>query len=161
MRVLVQRVNTAWVRFADGSETRRSGPGLLGLVGFAAGDGPELLAPMARKLVQLRIFEDEEGRMNRALEEVGGDLTLVSQFTLYADLRKGRRPSFVRALAPDAARALFERFVEQCRETVPSVATGRFGEPMAVHLVNDGPVTLMLDSDELMPDARAAAPPRA
>ena len=149
MRVLVQRVREAWVAFADGSETRRSGPGMLALVGFTEGDSAELLEPMASKLLHLRIFDDAEGRMNLGLAEVSGDLTLVSQFTLYADMRKGRRPSFAKALEPGLARELFDGFVAVCRKEKPGLALGRFGEPMQVHSINDGPVTLLLDSREL------------
>jgi D-tyrosyl-tRNA(Tyr) deacylase len=149
MRVLVQRVKSAWVTFEDGSETHHAGPGLLALVGFKAGDGAALLEPMARKMIDLRVFPDAEGRMNRSLLEAGGELTVVSQFTLYADCRKGRRPSFVGALEPARAEALYAEFVRRCERMATVAAQGRFGAMMNVHLVNDGPVTIMLDSDEL------------
>jgi D-tyrosyl-tRNA(Tyr) deacylase len=151
MRLLIQRVKSAWVRFADGSESPRTGAGLLALVGFHGGDREAVLEPMARKLVELRIFPDEAGRMNRSLLETGGDLALVSQFTLYADCRKGRRPSFTDALEPMRAQALFDAFVALCASRARVVTAGRFGAMMDVHLVNDGPVTILLDSDALGP----------
>jgi D-tyrosyl-tRNA(Tyr) deacylase len=149
VRILIQRVRSAWVEFEDGSETPRSGPGLLALVGFRAGDGGALLEPMARKLTELRIFADDAGKMNRSLLDIAGDLVLVSQFTLYADCRKGRRPSFVDALEPAQAEALYGRFAAICAGLARVVTSGRFGAMMNVHLVNDGPVTVMLDSGEL------------
>jgi D-tyrosyl-tRNA(Tyr) deacylase len=149
MRILVQRVKSAWVSFQQGGETPRSGAGLLALVGFRGGDTEALLEPMARKLVQLRIFADAAGKMNRSLLEMGGDLVLVSQFTLYADVRKGRRPSFADALEPVQAERLYTRFAEICAGESRVVTSGRFGAMMDVHLVNDGPVTLLLDSAEI------------
>lgn len=148
MRILVQRVRSARVEWPGGA-TEPIGPGLLGLVGLHREDGPALLEPMAAKLVHLRVFEDDEGRMNRSLLECRGGLVLVPQFTLYADCRKGRRPAFVDALAPDAAHALYERFVATCRQHAPAARSGCFGAKMQVHLVNDGPVTILLDSAEL------------
>ena len=148
MRLLIQRVKSAWVRFEDGSESSRAGAGLLALVGFQGGDGETLLDPMAKKLVELRIFPDESGRMNRSLLEAGGDLALVSQFTLYADCRKGRRPSFIDALEPRRAEALYEAFVARCAGLAKVVTGGRFGAMMEVHLINDGPVTILLDSND-------------
>lgn len=148
MRIVVQRVLQSHVEW-EGGATERIGGGLLCLVGLHRADGAEVLEPMAEKLLHLRIFEDEAGKMNRSLLETGGGLVLVPQFTLYADARKGRRPSFADALEPDAARALFERFVAICARHVPHVQQGRFGAHMRVHGVNDGPVTLLLDSVEL------------
>lgn len=148
MRIVVQRVRSALVEWPAGA-TEPMGEGLLCLVGFQRDDAAPVLEPMAEKLLHLRIFEDEGGRMNRSLLDTGGGLMLVPQFTLYADCRKGRRPSFTDALAPDAARALFERFVETCRVRVPAAQSGCFGAHMQVHGVNDGPVTLLLDSAEL------------
>jgi len=121
-------------------------PGLVVLVGAAQGDGDEDAVALADKVVGLRIFEDAEGKMNLGLEEVGGSLLVVSQFTLLGDCRKGRRPSFVDALEPVRAAALVELFVRRARTRIPHVATGRFQAHMQVELVNDGPVTLMLDS---------------
>ena len=149
MRLLIQRVKSAWVRFEEGGESPRAGAGLLVLVGFREGDGEALLEPMARKMAELRIFPDGQGRMNLSLREAGGELALVSQFTLYADCRKGRRPSFTDALEPKRAEALYEAFVAVCRSLAPVATAGRFGAMMDVHLINDGPVTILLDSDAL------------
>lgn len=122
------------------------GRGHVLLVGFTDGDVEDALAWMAEKVVGLRVFPDDEGRMNRGLDEVGGDLLVVSQFTLYGDVRKGRRPSFVHAAHPDRAIPLYERFVALLRERAPGrVETGEFGAAMDVELVNDGPVTLVLE----------------
>lgn len=148
MRIVVQRVQSARVEW-DQDATEPIGAGLLGLVGYHRGDGAEVLEPMAEKLLHLRIFEDAGGRMDRSLLESGGGLVLVPQFTLYADCRKGRRPSFTDALAPEPARDLFHRFVSRCQERLPGVRAGCFGAHMRVHLVNDGPVTVILDSTEL------------
>lgn len=145
MRVLLQRIRQGWVETAAGT-TPRAGPGILALVGFHRDDRAEVLEPMANKLIHLRIFEDPQGKMNHALTDVGGHLVIVPQFTLYADCRKGRRPDFLSALAPQPAAALFEQFVALCRAAVGAVTTGTFGAAMQVHLVNDGPVTILLDS---------------
>ena len=147
MRIVVQRVLSAWVEWEQES-TEHIAAGLLCLVGLHREDGPALLEPMAEKLLHLRIFEDEAGRMNRSLLETYGALVLVPQFTLYADCSRGRRPSFTAALASEPARALFERFAQRCREETPRVECGFFGAHMQVELVNDGPVTLLLDSAE-------------
>lgn len=150
MRVLLQRVLDSWVDI-EGNPTEKTGLGLAALVGFQQGDGRELLDTMASKLVRLRVFDDGAGLMNRSLLDVGGELLLVSQFTLYADCRKGRRPGFSRALRPEAAAELFRQFGDVCRKITPKVIMGKFGANMQVHLINDGPVTIMLDSGELMP----------
>jgi D-tyrosyl-tRNA(Tyr) deacylase len=121
------------------------GPGLLVLVGFKDGDGPEELEWMAAKLAGLRIFADAEGRMNLDVGETGGEMLVVSQFTLYGDVGRGRRPSFVDAAPPEEARRLYEEFVDMCRRGIIPVATGEFGARMEVSLVNDGPVTLVID----------------
>ena len=144
MRVVLQRVSRALVT-VEGRVTGEIGPGLLLLVGFTAGDGEEALRWMAEKVVGLRIFADEEGKMNRSVEEIGGGLLVVSQFTLYGDARKGRRPSFIDAARPEVAIPLYERFVEILRATGLPVGTGEFGAMMEVELVNDGPVTLILE----------------
>ncbi|HKK52585.1 MAG TPA: D-aminoacyl-tRNA deacylase [Myxococcota bacterium] len=145
MRAVVQRVRSA--RIEVGEETvAEMGPGLLVLVGVAIGDREADALELARKLVGLRLFEDEAGRMNRSVAEVGGTLGLVSQFTLQADVRKGRRPSFGAAAPPDAARPLFDRVVEAVREQGMPVVTGRFGASMDVSLVNAGPVTILIDT---------------
>ena len=145
MRIVLQRVSRAEVR-VDGEVVGSIGCGHLLLVGFAPGDGSAQLEWMADKVLGLRVFGDEEGKMNRSLEDVGGDLLAVSQFTLYGDTTKGRRPSFVGAAAPDEAEALYARFVEALRaRTTGRVETGVFGAMMDVELVNDGPVTLILE----------------
>jgi len=152
MRVLLQRVSRAAVR-VEGETIAAIQRGLLLLVGFRRGDGQADLDWMVDKIVHLRIFEDSAGKMNLALAEVGGEALAVSQFTLYADARKGRRPSFDAAAPAEEARRLFERFVDALRRHAMSVQTGRFQAAMQVELVNDGPVTIMLDS----PAAAAAA----
>lgn len=148
MRVLLQRISDALV-IAEGVAGPKAGKGLLALVGFRQGDHAGLLEPMAIKIVHLRIFEDSSGRMNRSLLDSEGDLVLVPQFTLYADCRKGRRPGFSNALEPSLAESLFEGLCQLCQRMAPSVITGVFGAHMQVHLVNDGPVTILLDSAEL------------
>jgi D-tyrosyl-tRNA(Tyr) deacylase len=145
MRAVVQRVARAEVR-VGGELVGRIERGLLALVAAGEGDGDEDAAWLADKVVQLRIFPDEAGQMNRSLGDVGGALLAVSQFTLYGDCRKGRRPSFVRALAPGPAEALYEKFVARARAAGVPVETGRFRAEMQVELLNDGPVTLLLDS---------------
>jgi D-tyrosyl-tRNA(Tyr) deacylase len=145
VRVVVQRVRHCEVRI-EGRVSGRIGPGLALLVGFTHDDDEEALRWMANRLVGLRVFGDEEGKMNRSLADVGGDLMVVSQFTLYGDARRGRRPSFVDAAAPDVAEDLYERFVAVLRERAPgAVETGEFGAHMDVDLLNDGPVTLVID----------------
>lgn len=147
MRVVLQRVSGARVR-VEGHTVGEIGAGHLLLVGFREGDGEDQMAWMADKVVGLRVFSDPEGRMNLGLDEVGGDLLVVSQFTLYGDARKGRRPSFVDAAPPELATRLYDRFVALLRERAPGrVETGEFGAMMAVELVNDGPVTLVLERD--------------
>lgn len=145
MRVVLQRVSRAEVRI-DGEVVGRIGQGFVLLAGFREGDDEETLRWMAEKIVGLRLFNDEAGKMNLGLEEVGGGLLVVSQFTLYGDARRGRRPSFIEAAHPDVAIPLYERFVEILREVAPGpVETGEFGAMMEVDLVNDGPVTLILE----------------
>ena len=145
MRSVVQRVSRAAVR-VDRQVVGEIGPGLLVLLGVAAGDGEEDARWSADKIAQLRIFEDAAGKMNRSVEEVGGGVLVVSQFTLLGDARKGNRPSFVAAAAPEVANALYERVAARLRERGLAVATGVFRATMEVELVNDGPVTLLLDS---------------
>jgi D-tyrosyl-tRNA(Tyr) deacylase len=123
--------------------------GLLVLLGVAAGDGQDDARQLADKLVALRVFDDDAGKMNRSLADVGGAMLVVSQFTLLGDCRKGRRPSFDAAAPPEAAQSLYEVFAGHVRQQGIEVATGRFREMMQVHLVNDGPVTLLLDSRKL------------
>jgi len=145
MRAVVQRVSEASVRVA-GEEVGRIDRGILILLGVGQRDGLEDARYMAEKVVHLRIFADEQGKMNRSLLDVGGGLLAVSQFTLWGDCRKGRRPSFVAAAEPAKAEALYEAFIDHARSLGVTVATGRFQEMMEVSLVNDGPVTLLLDS---------------
>lgn len=145
MRVVVQRVAQAAVEVA-GKEVARIGKGLLVLVGFRPGDSEADLQWMARKLLGLRIFEDAAGKMNVSVQEIGGEILLVPQFTLYADCRKGRRPGFNEALAPDQAEGLFQQFCEICTERGGHAPRGIFGAHMYVSLINDGPVTIIIDS---------------
>lgn len=144
MRVVLQRVARAEVR-VEGKPVGAIGPGFLLLVGFTADDGEEQLRWMADKVRGLRLFPDEEGKMNISIDEVGGELLVVSQFTLYGDVRKGRRPSFVGAADPEEAERLYDRFVSILREGTAPVATGEFGALMDVQLVNHGPVTLIIE----------------
>jgi D-tyrosyl-tRNA(Tyr) deacylase len=145
MRVLVQRVARAAVHI-DGETVASIGPGLLLFVGFKAGENDADLTWMAEKVAHLRIFEDDAGKMNRSLLDVGGQALAVSQFTLYGDARKGRRPSFDASAPADQARPLFEKFVDILASHGIMTAVGRFQAVMQVELVNDGPVTITLDS---------------
>jgi D-tyrosyl-tRNA(Tyr) deacylase len=144
MRVVVQRVSRASVTI-QGQVVGKIGAGFLVLAGFTAGDGDEAIEWVADKLAHLRVFADDEGKMNRSLLETGGAALVVSQFTLYGDASRGRRPSFVGAAQPDVAEPLYRRLVEALRARGLTVATGEFGAMMAVELVNDGPVTLVLE----------------
>jgi D-aminoacyl-tRNA deacylase len=143
VKVVLQRVSRAAVR-VEGKTVGEIGPGLVVLAGFTRGDTPETIEWMAEKIVGLRIFGDAERKMNLALGEVGGALLVISQFTLYGDARKGRRPSFVDAAPPEIATPLYESLVARLREKGARVETGVFGAMMEVELVNDGPVTLLL-----------------
>lgn len=145
MRCLIQRVSEARVDI-DGETVGQIGPGMLVLVCAMQGDGEAEAAQLARKTVNLRIFRDDEGRMNRSLLDVGGAALIVSQFTLAADTSRGNRPGFSSAAAPAEGEALYERFCELVREYGVEVATGRFGAEMAVRLTNDGPVTIWLEA---------------
>ena len=147
MRILVQRVKEARVQ-VDGQVTGSIGRGLLVFIGIAKSDSPADADYLADKLAGLRIFPDEKGKLNRNILDAGGSLLLVSQFTLYGDCRRGRRPSFDRAAAGAQAETMYNHFVGAARASGVPVATGVFQAMMEVHLVNDGPVTLMLDSDE-------------
>jgi D-tyrosyl-tRNA(Tyr) deacylase len=142
---VVQRVSRAEIR-VDAEVTGQMDRGLLALIGAARGDTPEDVRQMAEKLVHLRVFPDDEGRMNHSLVEVGGTLGVVSQFTLLGDCRKGRRPSYVEAAPPEEAEPLIELLVETVRQLGVPVVTGRFRAKMDVDLSNDGPVTLLLDT---------------
>jgi D-tyrosyl-tRNA(Tyr) deacylase len=145
VRVVLQRVARAEVRVAD-RVTGRIGPGFLLLIGMRREDDEATLRWMADKVLSLRLFPDDDGKMNRGLDDIGGALLVVSQFTLYGDTRKGRRPSFIDAAPPEVAIPLYDRFVALLRERAPGpVETGEFGAMMDVELVNDGPVTLILE----------------
>ncbi|WP_324676407.1 D-aminoacyl-tRNA deacylase [Hymenobacter sp. GOD-10R] len=148
MRVVIQRVSEANVT-VEGRVTGEIGPGLLVLAGFAPTDDTRALEWIARKLVQMRIFGDEEGKMNRSVQDIGGQVLIVSQFTLLADARKGNRPSYLGAAPPPIAIPLYEQFVRMLEKLLGQpVATGEFGADMKVRLLNDGPVTIVLDSPE-------------
>lgn len=145
MRLVIQRVCEARVE-VDGEVVGKIGPGLLVLVGVGRDDGEGEARHLAEKIPNLRIFEDEQGKMNRSLLDVGGGILAVSQFTLYGDTSKGRRPSFEKAAPPDQAEQLFHHFVAALQQHTPHVSTGRFRAHMQVFLINDGPVTLILES---------------
>ena len=147
MKALLQRVTKASVSIGN-EEVGRIGQGLVVFLGVANGDTEQDAQYLAQKIVNLRIFADEEGKFNLSALDINGELLLVSQFTLLADTRKGRRPSFIEAAAPAQAEKLFEYFVEQTRATGLKVETGRFQQYMKVEIHNDGPVTIMLDSSE-------------
>lgn len=147
MRIVLQRVARARVTVEE-RVVGEIGPGHLLLVGFRTGDGEDQITWMADKVLGLRVFPDADGKMNLGIEETGGDLLVVSQFTLYGDSRKGRRPSFVDAAPPEVAIPLYDRFVEVLRGRAPGrLETGEFGAMMQVELVNDGPVTLVLERE--------------
>ena len=148
MRVVLQRVKHASVH-VDGQETGSIGQGFLILLGVSDTDDESIADKMADKICKLRIFEDENGKTNLSLADVGGELLVISQFTLYADCKKGNRPSFVKAGAPDMAERLYEHFMDRCRNYVDVVEKGQFGADMKVELLNDGPFTLMLESEQL------------
>ena len=146
MRVLIQRVSEASVSI-DGSVVGRIGKGMLILLGVKVGDTRAEADFLAEKCLGLRIFSDAEGKMNLSLGEVGGEMLVVSQFTLYGDARKGRRPSYIEAAQPPVSGPLYDYFVEKLRQSGTKVETGRFGADMAVSLVNDGPVTLIVEKE--------------
>lgn len=147
MRILLQRVTRAEVR-VSGTVQGAIGPGLLALVGVGPADGLETAVALADKCVNLRIFRDDEGRTNRSLADVSGSVLAVSQFTLYGDTRKGRRPSFIRAAPPDLAETVVDAFTDAVAAHGIGVARGVFGAEMEVELINDGPMTIWLDSDD-------------
>ena len=147
MRVVVQRVGEATVS-VDGQTVERIGHGFVVLVGIAAGDSTDDVAAIAAKLASLRIFRDGDRKMNRSVVDVGGEILVVSQFTLLAEVRKGRRPSWVGAAAPEQAEQLIDELVRRLREEGIPVRTGVFGASMQVALINDGPVTIVIDSSQ-------------
>ena len=145
MRLVLQRVKSGRV-FVAGHAIAEIGKGLVILLGIGPGDGEEQSRTLCEKIIHLRIFEDEQGKMNRSLLDVGGQAIVISQFTLYADTRKGRRPSFIGAALPEIARPLVERFAEMLREQGVPTQTGEFGAHMLVEIANDGPVTISLET---------------
>ncbi len=149
MKFVIQRVTHADV-VVDGNEIGRIGKGFMVLIGVSKEDDKAIADKMVDKMIKLRIFEDENGKTNLSLDDVGGELLLISQFTLYANCKKGNRPSFIDAGAPDDANALYEYIIERCKERVNVVERGEFGADMKVSLLNDGPFTIVLDSSEIM-----------
>lgn len=149
MKFVIQRVTHADV-VVDGNEIGRIGKGFMVLIGVSKEDDKAIADKMVDKMIKLRIFEDENGKTNLSLDDVGGELLLISQFTLYANCKKGNRPSFIDAGAPDEANALYEYIIERCKERVNVVERGEFGADMKVSLLNDGPFTIVLDSSEIM-----------
>ena len=148
MRFVIQRVTEASVTI-EGEISGKIGKGYLVLIGVADTDTKEIADKMIRKMIGLRIFEDEQGKTNLSLADVDGGLLLVSQFTIYANCKRGNRPSFIEAGKPDMANEMYEYIIEKCRESVDEVQTGEFGADMKVQLLNDGPFTILLDSDQL------------
>ena len=148
MKFVIQRVSHASVT-VDGTVIGNIGKGYLVLIGVGQGDTRAEADRLVKKMLGLRIFPDENGKINLSLKDVEGELLLVSQFTLYADCRKGNRPSFVNAAPPDAANRIYEYILKKCRQEIPTVESGSFGAHMNVSLVNDGPFTVILDSNEL------------
>ncbi len=148
MRFVIQRVLESSVS-VDGKVVGQIGKGFMVLVGVGSGDTRETADKMIKKLIGMRIFEDENGKTNLNLESVGGSLLLISQFTLYADCKRGNRPGFTDAGAPDLAEELYEYIISECKKSVPVVERGVFGADMKVSLVNDGPFTVILDSEKL------------
>jgi D-aminoacyl-tRNA deacylase len=148
MRAVVQRVTRASVTI-DGNVTGEIGNGLVVLLGIARDDLPADAVYLAEKLVALRIFDDEQGKMNRSVKDVDGGILVISQFTLYGDVRRGLRPSWIDAAAPEIAEPLYEYFVTEIKERLKNISTGNFRSMMQVELVNDGPVTILLDSRKL------------
>ncbi len=148
MKFVIQRVTHADVK-VDGKEIGKIGKGFMVLIGVSQDDTKEIADKMVKKMTGLRIFEDENGKTNLALKDVNGELLLISQFTLYANCKKGNRPSFIEAGAPDMANELYEYIIEECKKTVPVVEKGSFGADMKVSLLNDGPFTIVLDSEQI------------
>lgn len=148
MRFLIQRVNNSEVS-VDNKSTGKINNGLLVFIGISNEDTEEIADRMVKKLIGLRIFEDEKGKTNLDIKSVNGELLLISQFTLYADCRKGNRPSFVNAGTPDRANTLYEYIIRKCKEEIPVVEKGIFGADMTVSISNQGPFTIWLDSNEI------------
>lgn len=149
MRAVVQRVLSSSVSI-EGKTVGEIGKGLNVLLGISRDDNEEDIKYLKEKILNLRIFEDENGKMNKSLLDMNGELLIVSQFTLYGDCRKGRRPSFIEALSGEEAKKLYDNFVEECTDVLGKVSTGVFGADMCVSIKNDGPVTLLLDSKRII-----------
>ena len=148
MKLVIQRVTHASVT-VDNNVIVKIGKGYMVLIGVSDTDTKEIADKMLDKMIKLRIFEDENGKTNLSLADVGGELLLISQFTLYANCKKGNRPSFIEAGSPDHANALYEYIIEKCKERVDVVEQGEFGAEMKVELLNDGPFTVILDSEQI------------
>lgn len=153
MKAVIQRVRRSSVAI-DGTVVGEIGPGLTLLLGVTETDTEKQCDYLAEKAVNLRIFEDDTGKMNRSLLDTGGEMLIISQFTLCADCRKGRRPSFIAAARPEQANPLYERFISQVQALGIQTASGQFGADMLVSIENDGPVTILLNTEEIMPDAK-------
>lgn len=148
MKFVIQRVSEASVKI-DGEVVGQINKGFMVLIGVGQNDTKEVADKMVKKMTGLRIFEDENGKTNLSLADVGGELLLISQFTLYANCKKGNRPSFIESGSPQMAEELYEYIIAKCKENIPSVQRGSFGADMKVSLVNDGPFTIVLDSEQL------------
>ncbi len=148
MKFVIQRVLESSVK-VDGDTIGQIGKGFMVLIGVGQEDTKEIADKMVKKMIGLRIFEDENGKTNLSLADVNGELLLISQFTLYANCKKGNRPSFTESGAPDLAEELYEYIINKCKESVPVVEQGSFGADMKVSLINDGPFTIVLDSEKL------------
>ena len=146
MRAIVQRVDKSEL-YIDGEIYSSIGKGFMVLLGITDTDTEEDMKALADKILKLRVFEDEEGKMNLSIDDVGGELQIVSQFTLYADCHHGNRPSFINAARPEFAKPMYEKFIEHCKKAGISVKTGVFGAEMKIHLINDGPVTIALEAE--------------
>lgn len=149
MRFVIQRVQSASVT-VEANVVGKIQKGFMVLIGIADADTKEIADKLIKKLIGLRIFEDENGKTNLSLSDVNGELLLISQFTLYADCKKGNRPSFIRAGKPDMANELYEYIIKECKKYVPVVEKGIFGADMKVELINDGPFTILFDSEEMV-----------
>ena len=149
MKFVIQRVTSASCT-VDGNVTGKIKKGFLVLIGVADTDNKGIADKMTKKLLGMRIFEDSDGKTNLSLQDVGGSLLLISQFTLYADCKKGNRPSFIKAGKPDFANEMYEYIIAKCKKEIPVVETGIFGADMKIELLNDGPFTIVLDSAEIM-----------
>lgn len=148
MRFVIQRVTESQVE-VEGKVIGKIGKGFMVLIGVSDTDTKEIADKMVKKLLGMRIFEDQDGKTNLSLDAVGGELLLISQFTLYANCKRGNRPSFIEAGAPDMANEMYDYIMAKCKESLPVVERGEFGADMKVSLVNDGPFTILLDSDSL------------